>query len=154
MSLKRLFFKFILLFLVLAFFSSCAPKRVRIYDGAEKIRGVVVSSALELRGKPYRSGAKGPDAFDCSGLIYYVFKQYRILLPPPAESQGRAGYEVGRANAQPGDIVFFRVEDGFHIGILINGSEFVHASRSRGVAVDSIDADYWRRRLVGYRSVL
>ncbi len=149
-TLVRVFF----LFFIISLFSSCAPKKVRIFDGAAKIRGDVVSSALALQGKPYRNGAKGPDAFDCSGLIYFVFKRHRILLPPPAESQGRAGYEVNRINAQPGDIVFFSVGGAFHVGILVNRTEFVHASSSRGVTVDSVDADYWRKRLLYYRSVL
>ena len=154
MFLKRHFFKFLVLFLLFVLAAACAPKRVRIYDVPEKIRGDVVSSALGLQGRPYKNGARGPDAFDCSGLVYYVFRQHRILLPPPAESQSRAGREVNRYNALPGDLVLFRIDGDFHIGIVINRKEFVHASKSRGVAVDSVDADYWRKRLVGYRSVL
>ena len=154
MFLKGSFCKFLILFLVFALFGACAPKRVRIYGEPEKIRGDVVSSALALQGKPYKNGAKGPDEFDCSGLVYYVFKQHRVSLLPPAEAQGRAGREVGRDDMLPGDLVFFKISGDFHVGILINRRDFVHASKSRGVAVDSVDADYWRKRLVGYRSVL
>ena len=151
---KNIFFETLFLFFVFVMLTSCAPKRIRLYDATDTTRSSVVVSALAQQGKPYRSGAKGPDAFDCSGLIYYVFKQHRIFLPPPAEAQGRAGYEVGRDSALPGDLVLFKTDSDFHIGIVIGGGEFVHTSKSRGVVIDSIGASYWRKRLVGYRSVL
>lgn len=133
--------------------SACAPKKVRIYTVPDTIRGSVVSTALELLGKPYKNGAKGPDAFDCSGLVYYVFKQYNIFLPPPAELQGRAGFGVDRNSTLPADLVFFSIDGGLHVGVIINSGEFIHASKSRGVAIDKIDMKYWRERLIGYRSV-
>ena len=143
-----------LLFVVFVILAACAPKKVRLYGVSDAARSTVVVSALALQGKPYRNGAKGPDAFDCSGFVYYVFKQQQILLPPPAEVQGRTGYEINRDNIQPGDLVLFRIGGDFHIGIMVGGVEFVHASKSRGVATDSVDAAYWRKHLVGYRSVL
>ena len=149
------FFKIVLLF---ACFCSacrvCAKKDPSLWCYLTPIRSSVVVSALALQGKPYRNGAKGPDAFDCSGLVYYVFKQQRVSLPPPAETQGRAGHEIGRESIQPGDLVFFKISGDFHVGIMVGGGEFVHASSSRGVAIDSVDASYWHKRLVGYRSVL
>jgi cell wall-associated NlpC family hydrolase len=154
MYLKRnIFFKFITLFFIFIVLAACAPKRVRLYGVSDVMRSNVVASALSLQGKPYKSGAKGPDAFDCSGFVYYVFKQHRISLPPPAEAQGRAGHEVNRDSSQPGDLVFFKIDGDFHVGIVISGDEFVHTSSSRGIAIDSVDASYWRRRLIGYRSV-
>jgi cell wall-associated NlpC family hydrolase len=148
------FFKIVLLFVVFTILAACAPKKIRLYGLSDPTRNSVVVSALALQGKPYKNGAKGPDAFDCSGLVYYVFKQQRVSLPPPAEAQGRAGREIDRESIQPGDLVFFKIKDDFHIGIMVNGGEFVHASSSRGVAIDSVTAVYWQKRLVGFRSVL
>jgi cell wall-associated NlpC family hydrolase len=150
---KNAAIKILLFFLLLSVVSACAPKKVRIYAVPDPLRGSVVSSALDLQGRPYKSGAKGPDAFDCSGFVYYVFKQHRMFLPPPAESQGRVGYEVGLECVQPADLVFFRIDNALHVGIVVDTNEFVHASKSRGVTVDSIDTDYWRGHLLGYRSV-
>jgi cell wall-associated NlpC family hydrolase len=151
---RNVFLKVFLLFVVFLLLAACAPKKVRLYGVTDGIRGGVVASALMLQGKPYKNGSRGPDFFDCSGLVYYVFKQQRVLLPPPAEAQGRAGYEINRDSMQPGDLVIFKIEDGFHIGIMVSGAEFVHASKSRGVVIDGIDTDYWRKHLIGYRSVL
>jgi cell wall-associated NlpC family hydrolase len=155
MYLKRnSFFKILVLFVVFVVLAACAPKRVRLYDVSDTTRNNVVASALSLQGKPYRSGTRGPDSFDCSGLVYYVFKQHQISLPPPAEAQGLAGQAINRDNTRPGDLVFFKIEGDFHVGIIINRGEFVHASKSRGVTIDSVDTRYWRKRLIGYRSVL
>lgn len=141
------------LLLFFSMISACAPKKVRIYAVPDPLRGSVVSSALELQGRPYKGGARGPGAFDCSGLVYYVFKQHRVFLPPPAESQGRAGYEVDFERVQPADLVFFRIGGGLHVGIVVDASRFIHASKSRGVIVDDMGADYWQRCFLGYRSV-
>jgi cell wall-associated NlpC family hydrolase len=152
-SKRNAFFGTLVLFFIIIVLAACAPKRVRLYDVPDPIRSNVVLSALALQGKPYKSGERGPDSFDCSGLVYYVFKQYRPL-PPPAEAQGRAGREIPRDSTQPGDLVLFRIDGDFHVGIVVRGAEFVHASKSRGVAIDNVDSSYWRKRLIGYRSVL
>jgi peptidoglycan DL-endopeptidase CwlO len=155
MCLKRNAFFKILVFLVVFFvLAACAPKKVRLYGISDSIRNSIVGSALALQGKPYKNAAKGPDAFDCSGFVYYVFKQHQVFLPPPAEAQGRVGHEISRNGVRPGDLVIFRIDGDFHIGIAISEHEFVHASKSRGVAIDSVDTGYWQKQVIGYRSVL
>ncbi len=66
----------------------------------------VVATAAKQKGKPYRFGAAGPAAFDCSGLTKYVFAKFGITLPHSANSQRSHGTTVSRANAMPGDLVF------------------------------------------------
>ena len=146
--------KTLLLVALLAVLVACAPKKVRLYEVSDTVRGGVVQTALALHGKPYRGGAKGPDSFDCSGLVHFVFRQFRVALPVTAEAQGRTGLEVGRESVRPADLVLFKIDKDPHVGIMINSNEFVHASKSRGVTVDAVDATYWRKRLVGFRSVL
>jgi len=133
---------------------SCAPKKVKIYDIPEGARSDIIQIALAQQGKQYRSGNKGPDYFDCSGLIYFTYRQAGISVPKTAEAQGRFGAEISRGAVQPGDLVLFRIKNDDHIGIMINGNDFVHASKSRGVAVDSLESKYWQRYLVGFRSLM
>ena len=142
---------FSLSFLIL---TACTPQKVRLYETTDTARGDILLTALNLQGKPYKGGARGPDSFDCSGLVYFVFKQHRVLLPVTAEGQGGAGYDVSRDSVLPGDLIFFKIDRGWHVGIMINKNEFVHASKSRGVAVDGVDANYWRKRFLFFRSVL
>ena len=66
----------------------------------------IVKQAAKEKGKPYRYGADGPKAFDCSGLTKYVFHKLGIKLPHNAQSQKKYGSKVSKKNAKPGDLVF------------------------------------------------
>lgn len=130
----------------------CAPKKVKIYhDEVSGIRREIVQMALQHIGRPYKSGAKGPNAFDCSGFTHYVYKRFQIPLPPITDGQIRVSYEIPPQAVLPGDLVFFRIKKDFHVGIMINKREFVHASTSRGVVVDDVESDYWRKNLLCFR---
>jgi cell wall-associated NlpC family hydrolase len=41
-----------------------------------------------------------------------------------------------------------------HVGIVLGPDRFIHASSSRGVVIDRLMDDYFRRRLVEARRVL
>jgi cell wall-associated NlpC family hydrolase len=142
----------VILFLPLLW--GCAPKKVRVYESLTDLRASIVHAAVSLQGKAYRNGTKGPDSFDCSGFVHYVYKKVNVLLPVSTDGLVRAGSDVGRDNAVPGDLVFFKLKKDLHVGILLGRREFIHASKSRGVAVDDLESPYWRRSLLGFRSIL
>ncbi len=136
--------------------AGCAPKKVRMYEyeGPPKKGEAIVQYAAGLIGKPYRNGAKGPDSFDCSGFVHYVYRRYEIDLPCTTEELARIGYQVSRENVLPGDLVIFTIKKSYHIGIMMNDREFLHASTSKGVAVGSLDLTYWRKSLSHFRRIL
>lgn len=140
--------------LVAAF--GCAPKTIKLYESvpAARARGDVVRYAMTLLGKPYRNAAKGPDAFDCSGFVYYVYGRFDVMLPISTEGLSRVGHEVPQSDVTVGDLVMFRIKREYHVGIMINGLEFIHASKSRGVTIDNLDGRYWKRNLSHFRRVL
>jgi cell wall-associated NlpC family hydrolase len=115
----------------------------------------VVTTALTLRGKPYRNGGNQPsDGFDCSGLVQWVFAQHGAVLPRDVRQQFEAGEKVDADELKPGDLVFFEtVSRGpSHVGIAIGGGEFVHAPSSRGVVrIEKLSTSYWSKRWVGAR---
>ena len=45
-------------------------------------RGSAMSIAMGKLGAPYRWGAAGPGAFDCSGLVYWSYRQTGIDAAP------------------------------------------------------------------------
>lgn len=61
----------------------------------------------EQLGKPYVYGASGPDAFDCSGLIHYVYGLAGKTVPRTSSLQGQGGVHVEKENLRFGDLVFF-----------------------------------------------
>ena len=90
-------------------------------------RASALKYALSKVGAPYRYGAAGPKAFDCSGLVYWSYKQAGISLPRSSRAQSRVGKPVSRDQLRPGDLVFF-YKPVSHVGIYIGGGKIVHAS--------------------------
>ncbi|MDI6711922.1 MAG: NlpC/P60 family protein [Anaerosomatales bacterium] len=113
-------------------------------DPVRAPRGSVVEIALSKLGAPYRWGAAGPDAFDCSGFTMWVYAQVGVSLPHSSRAQYGCGERVSRANLRPGDLVFFGRSRIHHVGIYIGGNRYVHAPHTGDVVrISSLDrADY------------
>jgi len=65
----------------------------------------VLAYARAQLGKPYRYGAAGPAAFDCSGLTMRAWAAAGVHLPHRAADQAHAGIRTTRAALAPGDLV-------------------------------------------------
>jgi cell wall-associated NlpC family hydrolase len=91
------------------------------------VGAAALREALTQQGKPYVWGAAGPNAYDCSGLVTWAFKQVGTNLPRVAEMQSAVGTPVSPAQLQPGDLVFFYTPVS-HVGIYVGGGEVLHAS--------------------------
>jgi cell wall-associated NlpC family hydrolase len=74
-------------------------------DGARAARAVAF--ALAQRAKPYRWGAEGPHAFDCSGLTWAAWRAAGVTIPRTAAGQ-LAGLPRVRGRLQPGDLLIYR----------------------------------------------
>ncbi len=113
-----------------------------------------VALAEKQLGKPYQWGASGPEKFDCSGLVMYVYDKLGVPLPRVSGQQAYAGVHVDLKNLQPGDLVFFKLNGSRidHVGIYVGHSKFIHAPRKHvPVRTESLNNSYWRRRFKGGR---
>lgn len=106
-------------------------------------------------GKPYVWGDEGPDSFDCSGLVQYIYKNaLGINLPRVSYDQSKVGQAVSREDLQVGDLVFFdtmnkgRVS---HVGIYIGNNEFIHAANSKKGVIKSSLTGYYDKKFVNAR---
>ncbi len=88
-----------------------------------------IETALAYHGIPYLWGGKTPAGFDCSGLVFWVFKQHGVVLPHYSGSQFLMGERVAPAALQPGDVVFFGSPI-HHVGIYMGADYFIHAPRT------------------------
>ncbi|WP_344797793.1 C40 family peptidase [Frondihabitans peucedani] len=81
-------------------------------------RAEVFQVALQYLGTPYVHGGADPSAFDCSGLIMFVYAQFGISLPHYVPSQDAMGTTIPQSEAVPGDLVVFDNEahDGIYAG--------------------------------------
>lgn len=99
----------------------------------------VVASALTRLGAPYSWGAAGPDAFDCSGLMFWSYQQEGKSIPRTSQAQLSGGTPVSRADLQPGDIVGY-YPGVTHVGMYIGNGQVVHAS-DYGIPVQVVSVD-------------
>ena len=113
----------------------------------------IVSVASRYLGVPYVWGGVSPGGFDCSGLVWYVYRRAGAPIPRDMWGQYQSGTHISRANLQPGDIVFFAgtYEAGLsHEGIYIGGGRFVHAADyGVGVIVSSLSNSYYANHYFG-----
>ena len=123
------------------------PQPIPFAPGTATGDRIIEAARLHL-GKPYVwARANGPNAFDCSGLVYYTLNQAGVKIGDTTA----AGYQASGtpvSDPQPGDMVFFGHPAG-HVGIYIGDGQMIHAPRpGSSVQVGSVAAD---GRPVSYR---
>jgi cell wall-associated NlpC family hydrolase len=113
-----------------------------------------IVSALEIarnqKGDPYRYGAAGPGAFDCSGLTYFAFRRAGFgHIPRTSSAQAGFADRISRAKMQRGDLMFFHDGGGvYHVGVFAGaakGTRYVLHAPSSGTRVrtDRVWTDSW-----------
>lgn len=111
----------------------------------------------DLLGKPFAENGRGPEAFDCVGLLLEIGRRLGYDLPPwgsdPCELMGAmARWEQVPAGAeQPGDGILLRSNSpDWHVGMVYGGGYMIHAHPSCGVARARYNAFPWHRRIEGF----
>jgi lipoprotein Spr len=136
-----------------------APVRVPAVSPRTGPRAVPATSAWVQAadrwvGTPYRLGGGDRRGVDCSGFAAQLHRELTgARLPRTTGDQFRAGRPVSRRELQPGDLVFFDTggRGVSHVGVMVGGDRFAHASTSRGVMYSRLAEDYWNRRYLGAR---
>lgn len=80
-------------------------------------------------GKPYVWGGKGPNSFDCSGLMYYVFLHAAgVNIGGYTGVQQNAGTRVSLSALKPGDILFWSSNGSvYHDALYIGNNQYIAA---------------------------
>lgn len=109
------------------------------------------------QGTAYQWGGNSRRGIDCSGFVQQVCRTVaRVELPRTTRDQVRAGRAVRRRDLRPGDLVFFNTTGRgvSHVGLIVEGDRFAHASQSRGVTYARLGEPYWNRTFLGARRVV
>ena len=113
----------------------------------------LISSAKSLMGIPYVWGGASTSGFDCSGFIYYVYKQAgKNITRTNVEGYYSRSYEV--SSPAVGDLVFFSntYKKGIsHMGIYVGSGQFIHASSSAGITITSLSNSYFEPRFTAFK---
>ena len=111
----------------------------------------IVRIARDQVGHRYEYGGEGPHRYDCSGLVWRLWRDAGFVKDVPRVSRDQQAWAVPLSAAQlrPGDLVFWG-NPVHHVGIYIGGGRVVDASSSRGGVVER---PIWTSDVVRYGRV-
>lgn len=110
-----------------------------------QVVNAVIADAKKQLGKPYVWNAKGPDGFDCSGLMQYVFRQATGQnIGSWTVPQETAGTKVAINQLQPGDLVFWGPKGAsYHVALYLGNNQYLNALRpGTNVKIDHISSSF------------
>ncbi len=154
-------FLIILFFLVILIPQLCAQPVTMTPEEAAKARSTFVDYSKQFIGCPYQSGAIGPDAFDCSGLIFTCSREsIGVQLPRKTTAIFSFCEPVADSDREAGDLVFFKTTSSgevSHVGVYIGNGQFIHAASdgpNTGVIISSLRESYWKTHYFASRRFL
>jgi len=104
----------------------------------------------EWLGTPYKYGSRiKQKGTDCSGFVGSVYLNvYGITLSRMSSAMYNDVKPIKKENLQEGDIIFFKINGKTisHVGIYISNNKFAHASVKRGVVINDLDEEYYKKR--------
>lgn len=129
-------------------------------SGTQSFRSVLQVSEAEVKhnklysfseqwyGSPYKYGGCERSGVDCSCFVNLLYQQvYGKTLARTAADMFKACESLDLEKMAQGDLVFFKIGGTSisHVGVLLKGKLFIHASTSRGVIVNSLDEAYYKK---------
>ena len=128
----------------------------------QKAQKTAMNKLMGQIGKPYHWGGTSPrTGFDCSGLVYYAYKDLvKFRIPRTANEMYhlRDASPVNRGELENGDLVFFRTQGrgtADHVGVYVGNGKFIQSPCSgQDIQITSLSEDYWVRHYVGARRVM
>lgn len=121
----------------------------RDYEANQKLYNQLLAHYKQWKGVKYKYGGTTKRGVDCSAFVQNAYRNaFKIRIPRTTKLQSQVGQEIGMADLQIGDLIFFKT--GYktrHVGIYLGGGEFMHASTKKGVTISSLDNPYYIKQL-------
>jgi lipoprotein Spr len=112
----------------------------------------LINAASENLGAHYRSGGSSPEGFDCSGLMFFTFSKFDIVLPRSSNEMSTLGTVLNPDEIRKGDLIFFKTNGRKiinHVGMVVEVLEdeikFIHSATSKGVIISSTKEPYYKK---------
>ena len=116
-------------------------RRVRTPDGIGVVSGAaaplrpsnasIIAQGKRFLGVHYLWGGLSAWGFDCSGLIWDLYRAHGLTIPRDADPQMHHGTPVARSRLRPGDLLFFgRPGYADHVTLYLGGDRQLEAPDS------------------------
>ncbi len=163
--MKKIINFFTILFICI-FLVACGSKKENVPqvqgqagDNSIALTQGLIKTLEKQLGRSYKLGGSSPSSgFDCSGLIYWGYKQHGITVPRVTVEQARAGSKVPKNSLRPGDIMVFRSKDspnGLHTAVYMGNNRIIHAPNARkDVEIEILKGGYWGGQFIQARRVV
>lgn len=125
--------------------------------------GLTERDYLELLGKGFQKGARGPHFFDCYGLVKEIYRRLDVVLPeyesPDEHSLIHQMINEGKElfveidEPEPYCLVIFRLRPRYvtHMGVVLeDGKRFVHVLKKSRVSIERLDNLFWAEKIAGF----
>ena len=122
-------------------------------NSGDRKESALYREAMSWLGVPYKYGGHSRRGTDCSGLVMEVYKivYNKAIMHNSADICSKQCRRIKESELREGDLVFFTfVKSGkiSHVGIYLRKRQFIHASSSRGVIINSLDEPYYAKGFV------
>ena len=161
LSYVKIFFFFaILIFFSVGLFAAPLGTNYPSAQGKTpaQARQLVVEAGKKYLGVPYVYAGLSNRGLDCSGFIRVSYNDALGIpfarMPASAAGQHSWAERVSIANAQPGDLLFFRTGTTSavtHVGLYVGNRQFLHAASAgprTGIIYSNLDETYYSERFV------
>ena len=125
------------------------------YTHLDVYKRQLITEAEKYLGYPYVWGGSNPDtSFDCSGFVSYVLTNSGLVNTGRLGAQGLYNVctPVSKANAQPGDLIFFvgtyDTPGVSHVGIYVGDGVMIHCGDP--IQYTSINSSYWQQHFYAF----
>ena len=114
-------------------------------QGSSTAAATAIAFARAQLGKPYQWGAAGPDAYDCSGLVYAAYAAAGIHIARTTYQWQQDGPVIPLSEIQPGDLLFSAGSDGTpsdpgHVVMYLGDGQIIQAPQTgEDVQIDPVD---------------
>jgi len=132
------------------------------YTSLVTLQADIIQASMSNLGVRYvYTGVSPSGGFDCSGFIYYVYKQFAPDIPRGSKSLAMYGKAISKSQIRPGDLLFYATgsnpKEISHVALYIGQNSVIHATSAgpkTGIIVTDLDERYWKARFHSARRVV
>jgi cell wall-associated NlpC family hydrolase len=109
----------------------------------------------DLLGKPWRKDARGPDDYDCVGLLLEIERRLGRIVPEYASDIRAVAPALAECeritDPLPGDAILIRsANPRWHVAVVCESGWMLHSREGAGVLKERYNSFPWQARIEGF----